>query len=90
MAPSIGTFVLSHEKVRTFCDEHYKKVRERFSLGDDFLDSRGRGAGGARLRGDDRARARRFDFSQLKEGGGKGGNLMGFTQDKQYLARQRR
>jgi len=55
MAPSIGTFVLSHEKVRTFCDEHYKKVRERFGLGDDFLDSRGRGAGGARLRGDDRA-----------------------------------
>ena len=70
MAPSTSTFVLSHEKVKCFGDEHYKRVRERFELGDDFLDT--------------------FDFKDLKEGGGKGGNLMGFTKDKQYLAWPRR
>ena len=65
-----GDFELSHETVKTYADDEYKKVRERWQLGDDFL-------GG-------------FDFAELKEGGGKGGNLMGFTKDKQYLARVRR
>ena len=65
-----GTFMLSHETVKTFCDEEYSKVRAKFELGDTFLDS--------------------FDFKDLKEGGGKGGNLMGFTADKQFLARARR
>ena len=63
-AASTG-FHVGGETVTTYNDEHYKKLRERWGLGDDFLAT--------------------FDFTKnMKGGGGKGGDLMGFTTDKLY------
>ena len=58
-------FHVGGETVQTYNDTHYKKLRERWGLGDDFLAT--------------------FDFTKnMKGGGGKGGDLMGFTTDKLY------
>ena len=58
-------FLVGGEAVQTYNDAHYKKLRERWGLGDDFLEN--------------------FDFTKnMKGGGGKGGDLMGFTTDKLY------
>ena len=58
-------FLVGGEAVQTYNDQHYKKLRERWGLGDDFLAT--------------------FDFTKnMKGGGGKGGDLMGFTTDKLY------
>jgi hypothetical protein len=67
-AASTG-FLVGGEAVTTYNDEHYKKLRERWGLGDDFLET--------------------FDFSKnMKGGGGKGGDLMGFTTDKLYIVKE--
>lgn len=66
---SKGGFHVGGDAVNTFNDAHYKKLRERWGLGDDFLAS--------------------FDFEgRMKSGGGKGGQLMAFTSDKQYLVKE--
>ena len=63
-AASAG-FLVGGETVQTYNDQHYKKLRERWGLGDDFLEN--------------------FDFSKNMNGGGKGGDLMGFTSDKLHV-----
>ncbi|CAH0367713.1 unnamed protein product [Pelagomonas calceolata] len=62
-------FHVGGETVQTYNDEHYKKLRERWGLGDDFLAT--------------------FDFTKnMKGGGGKGGDLMGFTTDKLFIVKE--
>ena len=62
-------FHVGGETVQTYNDTHYKKLRERWGLGDDFLAT--------------------FDFTKnMKGGGGKGGDLMGFTTDKLYIVKE--
>ena len=62
-------FHVGGEAVQTYNDAHYKKLRERWGLGDDFLEN--------------------FDFTKnMKGGGGKGGDLMGFTTDKLYIVKE--
>ena len=62
-------FLVGGETVQTYNDAHYKKLRERWGLGDDFLET--------------------FDFSKnMKGGGGKGGDLMGFTTDKLFIVKE--
>ena len=67
-AASTG-FLVGGEAVQTYNDAHYKKLRERWGLGDDFLAT--------------------FDFTKnMKGGGGKGGDLMGFTTDKLFIVKE--
>jgi hypothetical protein len=54
--------------IRTWNDQHFKKIRELTKIPDNFLEE--------------------LDWKSFKPGGGKGGDLMAFTQCKRWLVKE--
>jgi len=59
----------------TFNDQHFVKIREFYGIKDGFID----GAFSFELK---------VDGGNMSEGGGKGGNLMGFTDNKMFIVKE--
>lgn len=58
----------------TFNDEHFRKIRAFYGVPDGFVN--------------DFNFALKEDGGNMAEGGGKGGNLMGFTEDRMFIVKE--
>ena len=59
----------------TFNDEQFAKIREHYGVPADFIDS-------------SFSFALKSEGGNMSEGGGKGGNLMGFTEDRCFIIKE--